>query len=379
MEQIIEKNKCCGCHACLNICPKSAIKMVEDERGFKYPIIDPKKCINCGLCKKTCPIINSHEGKKKNVIAFAAYNKNFDERKNSSSGGIFILIAKAIIKKNGVVFGATFDKEFNVVHSYIESEKDISKLMGSKYTQSNIEKTYVKVKEFLDEDRYVLFTGTPCQVEGLFAFLKKDYKKLFTQDIICHGVGAPKVWRKYLEYQKKKYDDEIKTISFRNKDKGWSLFRMKIKFKKHTYSKDLTQDIYLQFFLKNICLRESCYNCSFKKKYRNSDITLADFWGISNIHPDMNDNMGTSLVIVNTEKGNELFNSIRDSIVYKETDINKAIKYNPALTVSANHNQNENEFANHIDNMTIQALFNKYIPKPSLLDRIKTLIKRFIK
>ena len=129
MEQIIEKNKCCGCHACLNICPKSAIKMVEDERGFKYPIIDQKKCINCGLCKKTCPIINSHEGKKKNVIAFAAYNKNFDERKNSSSGGIFILIAKAIIKKNGVVFGATFDKEFNVVHSYIESEKDISKLI----------------------------------------------------------------------------------------------------------------------------------------------------------------------------------------------------------------------------------------------------------
>ena len=173
MEQIIEKNKCCGCPACLNICPKSAIKMVEDERGFKYPIIDQKKCINCGLCKKTCPIINSHEGKKKNVIAFAAYNKNFDERKNSSSGGIFILIAKAIIKRNGVVFGATFDKEFNVVHSYIESEKDISKLMGSKYTQSNIEKTYVKVKEFLDEDRYVLFTGTPCQVEGLFAFPEK--------------------------------------------------------------------------------------------------------------------------------------------------------------------------------------------------------------
>ena len=383
MEKIIENNQCSGCHACFNICPKGAIEMIEDKRGFLQPIINNDKCVDCGLCKKTCPILNKRIEAKKKIQSYACYNKNNGERKNSSSGGIFVLLAREILNRNGVIFGAKFNKNFEVVHFYCEDEKDLFDYMGSKYSQSIIGNSFKKVKEFLDSDRYVLFTGTPCQIEGLKSYLKKDYKKLYTQDIICHGVPSPKLFKKYLDFLEKKYKEEIRNYQFRNKDHGWSLFQTKILFETRTYSKMHKDDLFMRAFLSNICLRESCYNCSFKKKYRESDITLGDYWGVNNIHPKMNDDNGVSLLIVNSKKGEELFESIINDIVYVKTDLEKAIKYNSAMIKSVPHNKYEDEFLKNMDNLEIDLLINKYVPRASITKRIcrnaKNIIKKILK
>ncbi|MBR2708600.1 MAG: Coenzyme F420 hydrogenase/dehydrogenase, beta subunit C-terminal domain [Bacilli bacterium] len=380
MSEIVKKSLCCGCHACYNICPKKAITMKDDKKGFKYPIIDNDICINCNLCKNVCPILNNKNDVEKKVYAYACYNKNIDERLKSSSGGIFILFAKEIIKKNGVVFGASFDKKFNVVHSYVEKIEELGTLMTSKYTQSIIGNAYSKVKYFLKKGRYVLFTGTPCQIEGLYSFLKKDYEKLYTQDIICHGVPSPKVWRKYLDYQKSFYKDSIKNISFRDKSSGWKLYRIKILFKSNFYSEVHSDDLYMQVFLKNVCLRDSCYNCQFKKKYRKSDVTLADYWGVDNVHPEMNDDNGISLLIINSDKGKELFNSVKGDMCYLETDFNKAIKYNSAMLNSVNHCKKEKIFFDKLDVIRFDKLIKKCVPKRSFLrimiDKLKRKLKK---
>lgn len=376
MKEIVNKNECCGCCACVNICPKKAIVMEENDKGFNYPVIDQIKCINCGMCKNVCPILNNKKENVKKLNAYACFNNNFDERLNSSSGGIFVLIAKEIIKRNGVVFGAAFDNSFMIRHSFVEKESDLKKIMGSKYTQSLIENSYKKVKEFLDEDRYVLFTGTPCQIEGLKSFLRKDFKKLYTQDIVCHGVPSPKVWKKYLDYQKYKYDDDISSISFRNKSNGWTSFGMNIEFNTKNYNLNHQDDLFMKMFLSNLCLRDSCYHCHFKKKYRESDITLADYWGINNIHKEMNDDYGISLVVINSNKGKELFESIKKNIVFKETNLDAAIKYNPAMINSVNISKNRNSFFENIDKVNFQKLAKKYVPTPSILSRMKKTVKK---
>ena len=202
MIEISKKSKCSGCHACYNICPKNAINMQVDENGFKIPIVDKSKCVNCGMCDRACPIIN------KNIIdnepkVYVCYNKNENIRYKSSSGGIFTLIAREILQRKGIVFGAAFNEDFSVSHMYIDDIEKLDMLRRSKYVQSSINDTYRQAKEFLEAGRFVLFTGTPCQIEGLLAYLGKQYNKLYTQDIVCHGVPSQKVWRKYLDYRAK--------------------------------------------------------------------------------------------------------------------------------------------------------------------------------
>ena len=226
--KIIEKKDCMGCYACFNICPQNAITMQEDEKGFKYPIIDKEKCIKCGLCKKVCPVINQTIIKN-TPQAYAIINKDNYVRETSSSGGCFSLIAEYIIENGGVVFGATFDENWRVKHTWIENIEKIKMFRGSKYLQSTIGDTYKRAKEFLDKGRKVLFTGTPCQIEGLKSYLRKDYDNLYTQDIICHGVPSPKVHDKYLEYQKNKFNaKKIKRIEHRNKENGWKVVEISL-------------------------------------------------------------------------------------------------------------------------------------------------------
>ncbi|MBO5852165.1 MAG: Coenzyme F420 hydrogenase/dehydrogenase, beta subunit C-terminal domain, partial [Clostridia bacterium] len=220
--QIVDKSLCSGCSACLHICPKNSISMEPDKNGFLRPVIDETKCTNCGLCKKTCPVLNKKEQQEKNVQAYAVINKDEGVRKDSSSGGVFTQIAKYVLSKNGVVFGALFDENFKVKHAYIESENDLIKLQKSKYVQSEIGVTYKEAKNFLDQGRFVLFTGTPCQIGGLQAYLKKPYDNLITQDFICHGVPSPKVWKKYID--KKKKVGNIKEVSFKDKRTGWNKY-----------------------------------------------------------------------------------------------------------------------------------------------------------
>lgn len=355
MNNIIDKNKCTGCLACYNICPKSAISLIEDKEGFKYPVIDQNKCINCGLCKKVCPVLNSTNNEKK-ISAYACYNKDDNIRKNSSSGGIFNLLGNYILSENGIVFGAKYNKEFLVEHDYVTNKKELKEFMGSKYLQSNIKDNYKKVKKFLNEGKKVFFSGTPCQVEGLCSYLGKDYENLYTQDIICHGCPSPKVWKKYLN----SFDKKINKVNMRDKENGWNDFFMNIKFEKETYKLSHNKDKYMYFFLANYSLRSSCYNCSFKKKYRKSDITLADFWGINNIKPKLNDDKGISLVIVNSKKGEELFNNIKKNLVYEEVDFEKSIYYNSAMTESVCMPRLRNFFFKDLDKKNFNNIYIKY-------------------
>lgn len=349
MPKITDLKDCSGCHACFLVCPKKCIQMEANAEGFLYPFIDTGKCVNCGLCEKVCPVLKIVDKKEKIVSAYACYNLNEDIRLRSSSGGIFTLIAEKILDIDGAVYGAVFDEKFNVKHICVETKEELSALRGSKYVQSTIGDTYVKAKDMLDDGRVVLFTGTPCQIDGLLSFLGKKYDNLYTQDLICHGVPSPAVWRKYVEFRENKAASVAKKAFFRHKEKGWKSYSVQFEFDNRTeYKQIFSQDLFMKGFLNNLYLRQSCYNCRSKSLSRNSDITLADFWGIENIFPDMLDDKGTSLVLVNSDKGKTLIENISDNIKLKEVDINKAVKSNPSAYQSACLNKNRKKFFNVI-------------------------------
>lgn len=375
-----EKNKCNGCSACANICPKNCITMVPDELGFLYPQVDDKLCVNCSLCEKVCPVFNKVEVQS-TPKTYAIKNKNNDIRLQSSSGGVFTAIANEILRSNGVVFGVAFSDDFkSVEHLAVESAEDLSKLRGSKYVQSRVEASFSKVKTFLDNNRKVLFTGTPCQIEGLLSYLKKDYPNLYTQDIVCHGVPSPFVWKKYVEFREEKAGARVTDVTFRNKSTGWATYSVQMKFDNNAeYFVPISQDPYMKGFLDNTYLRSSCYDCAFKTTHRKADITLADFWGVWNIHPEMNDNKGTSLVIVNSEKGEELLNCIANQVEIIETDVNEAVKFNSAAIKSVPHNPKRAEFIKDFNCLEFEKVLKKYCSpdwKKQLKSKIKSLIKR---
>lgn len=377
MIEINEKSKCCGCHACFNACPVNAIEMKEDEKGFKYPKVDKEKCIKCGLCEKVCPIIQNRKVDISDEIhkAYAVNNKDDNTRKNSSSGGMFSLIATYVLENKGIVFGAAFDDEWKVKHIEIDKKEDLVKLQTSKYVQSTIGDTYKKAKQYLDDNKMVLFTGTPCQIEGLQTYLQKDYNKLYTQDIVCHGVPSPKVWKKYLEFRRKQDAAQPVRINFRQKDNGWNLFELLLQYNNSSYKTNHNDDLFFKAFLGNACLRDSCYNCSFKKMNRLSDITIGDLWGIENIAPEMNDDKGTSLVIVNSIKGKELFDKVKGNCKYQKVDLKESVDpYNPAYFRSVDKHRNADKFFDNLDNMEFDKLVNKYL-QGSIFRKIVRIVK----
>lgn len=362
MINIKNKKNCSGCHACANICPKKCITMKSDEEGFLYPSVDKDACVNCGLCEKVCH--NIHRPRSKNIPKpYACYNKDPEQRRTSSSGGIFVLIAEEILKNGGAVFGAGFDENVEVKHICVEHKDELSKLQGSKYVQSIIGDTYKKAKIMLDSGRKILFSGTPCQIDGLKLYLGKEYENLYTCDMICHGVPSPEVWKKYLKFQENLHRSQVDSEnapSFRSKVSGWINFSMSINFKNGTnYTKANGNDPFMRSFLTDLTLRPSCYRCVSKGISRNSDITLADFWGIEKVMPEMYDNRGTSLVLVNTAKGRELFDSKKEFMVYKETDIRSALRYNVAVALSVLKPVKRDYFMNSLDNTNIETLLKE--------------------
>ena len=360
MINIIDKSKCSGCYSCATICPKKCIEMLPDEEGFLYPTVDKSKCIDCGLCEKACPVV--FKNKTNNTPnAYAVINKQEKIRIKSSSGGFFSLLAESILDKGGVVFGAAFDEHLNVIHKFIETKEQLLQLRGSKYVQSNIGNTYKEAQEFLDNDRWVLFTGTPCQIEGLLSFLKKDYKKLITQDIICHGVPSPKVWQEYLKFRKKSDGSTPKSISFRDKTTGWKTYSVRWTYDNNqNYFKRSNADPMMRAFLTNSCLRYSCYDCAFKTLERPSDFTIADYWGIEKIHPELDDDKGVSLVLVNSKKGKEIFSEISDEILFKETDLSLALKHNPSAIVSCKKPKHRKKFVKKINSKNFEKIVKKH-------------------
>jgi coenzyme F420-reducing hydrogenase beta subunit len=380
---INDKTKCCGCYACYNICPQYCIKMVADKEGFWYPVVDIDQCNECGLCEKVCPILCRNQGTNQ-PVAYACINKDESIRSQSSSGGVFTLIGEKVIANNGVVFGVGFDTDFNVVHSWVDDLDGLSKFRGSKYVQSNIGSTYKEVKEFLKQGRQVLFTGTPCQIAGLKSYLGKEYDQLICIDIVCHGVPSPLVWGKYVGYREKISGSRTERIAFRRKNCGWKLFSVSFSFDNETeYIKPLTEDIFMQGFLKDLFLRPSCYECSFKTLNRQSDITLADFWGVENILPEMFDDQGTSLALVHSDKGREMLLSIEEQMISEEVDIDQAILFNPSAVKSVDYNPKRDKFFKELNKTKdINKLISKYIqvsfPRKAY-GKIRSLLGRSIK
>lgn len=373
MIQITDKTKCCGCSACYNICPKNAIQMVEDENGFKYPVVDKEKCINCGLCEKVCPYNNEYTKKEifSTSLAYGGWNTDEEIRKKSTSGGVFSAIAKYIFDNNGVVCGAIYDNDFKVVHDIAYNMEDLKKMNGSKYAQSDMKNNFKRIKEHLENNKLVLFSGTPCQVAGLNSFLGKEYENLYTCDIVCHGVPSPKVFEKYKKELEEKNSSKIADINFRDKISGWQGYSFSTQFKNDKkYTEKSNKNEYMKAFIGDIDLRESCPTCKFAKLPRYTDFTLGDFWGVDNCYPELNkDNKGTSLVLVHTQKGKDLLLENKD-IFIKQCDLSKSIKGNPSILEHKPANKNREKFFKELENTEIAALVNKYIPKPSLAKKI---------
>lgn len=381
-KKIVNKKDCTGCYACENICPSNSISMVDDTEGFWYPAVDYDKCIKCKKCINVCPIINNTILNNKPVV-YACINNDEKVRLNSSSGGIFTLVSEEVVNQDGIVFGARFNVDFKVEHSFVESKEDLERFRGSKYVQSRIGETYKLVREFLIANRKVLFTGTPCQIAGLKSFLGKDYENLLCMDIICHGVPSPVVWEKYVNYREKDAGSLVQRITFRLKNESWKRYSISFLFKNNTeYREIYNKDLYMKAFLRDIYLRPSCYECEFKGLNRQSDITLADFWGIQNVLPEMDDDKGTSLIFINSKAGKVIFDSISKNTVCKVVNVNNVIKYNTAAIKSAQTNPNRKVFFDSLNKLDFDILVNKYC-KDKYLIRIKRnlriLIVNFIK
>lgn len=379
---IKDKSKCSGCNACGNICPVDAIIMKEDNEGFYYPFVNNDKCIKCKACIKICPILNKQQVNSANdKKVYGCYNKNIEMRLKSSSGGFFYVIAEYILKHNGIVYGASFDNSWRVVHTGIDSLDKLEVLMGSKYVESYISEIILReVKLNLDKGRLVLFTGTPCQIGGVKSFLQKDYKNLYTVDFICHGVPSPLVWEKYLKFN---YDiSKIKNIYFRNKINGWNNFMCMVELKNgNKIYKSPDDDLYMLGFLNNLYLRTSCHACSFKDFSRNSDFTIADCWGALEICPDINDDKGLSAVFIQSRKGEQLFEYLREKLVIKELNSELVIKHNTSMIKSSLVNKNREKFFSYLsqDNLKINKLISKYYFQYGFRKRLSVYLRNKLK
>ena len=332
MNNILKLGKdCCGCTACEQVCPKSCISFGADTEGFLYPTVDENLCIECGKCIKHCPILSDvKRGTSPKV--FAAKYKDRNTVFKSTSGGIFIPLAKFIIDKGGAVFGCAFDEALTARHIKIESVDQLYKLQSSKYVQSNTEGIYSEVKAELDKGRYVLFSGTGCQAAGLKNFLDKNYDRLITVDIICHGVPSPKLFDKYIGYMGQKLGNKLTDYNFRSKEKrGWDLY-YKATAKNKSKSDYGFFDPYYNAFLTCKTYRESCYNCKFANSQRAGDITLGDYWGIQKMHPEFYDDNGVSLVLINSDKGQKLWEKISPEIEAVPSTLEKASVMNKNLS-----------------------------------------------
>ena len=372
---MIHKNKCCGCTACIHACPVKCIEMKEDKEGFLYPTVDNEKCINCHKCERVCPVENLRNDNTE-TKTFIGYSKKEEIRKVSSSGGIFSLVSEWILSQNGVVFGASFDENFEVYHVAAETEEELSKLRGSKYVQSRLGDVYPLVKQYLENNRKVLFTGTACQIAGLKNFLKKDYENLYTVDVLCHGVPSSKIWRTYLEDKREQYNSPIEKIEFRNKEKGWVNYSVNIEFADNRrYCAKFSEDKYIQMFLGNIDLRPSCHYCRFKDFPRISDMTIGDSWGITSYMPDMFDDKGTSDIFVNSQKGRQMLDEVSESLVLRDADFEKVLSMTYDIRKAALKHPNRKKFFEGVEKGEDINTLHGYLKK-SIVQKASSFIRR---
>lgn len=385
MQHRIEKNHCTGCTACASVCPKGCITMAADEDGFLFPVVDAEKCVSCGLCEKVCPIITPLEKPTNEPVAYAAYSRDEAMRLSSSSGGVFTELAKAVLNDGGAVFGAAYNEAFEVVHICAENETDLARLRGAKYAQSDLGDSFRDVKRRLEQGQKVLFSGTPCQVGGLKAFLRKDYENLLTVDFVCHSVPSPMAWREYVKYRARQDNggEMPRAINLRDKRTGWTNYQYSNLFTYadgHTHTARSGESLYMKLFVGDYINRESCADCRFKGYSRVSDLTIGDFWGIWDIEPEMDDNKGTSVVLVQTPRGQGLLDRIADQLILKAVTLEEASRQNGAMLKAAQSNPRREEALARIRVGQITECESWFaVPKVTPVQKAKELAKRFLR
>ncbi len=367
-----DKSMCSGCTACASICPKGAIKMVRDNEGFLYPQIDKNKCIECGLCKRTCPILNKQEKRPFTQKAYLFQNNNENIRADSTSGGFFSALGEYIINNHGIVYGASFNKDFIVEHTKATKIYELNKFRKSKYVQSNQNNCFEEIKQYLNAGTLVCYSGTPCQVAGLKAFLKKDYKNLITVDLMCHSVPSPLFFEKYKQYILQKLNaTKILNINFRDKSKyGYKYSMMTVKTDNGTYSEGIDTDPYLRGFFGDLTVRPSCFNCQFKTQQRVSDITIWDCFNINELDRKLDDDKGTTRILIQSQKGQDIINNLQN-VILKEIPVEKAVDKVKEMTHSVKYNNKRHNF---FDNINDDNFIEQKFPK-----NIKTKINSFVR
>ena len=368
MITITDKSQCCGCWACENVCPKSCIRMEEDNEGFRYPKVNTEKCIECGLCEKVCPI---KQPRQNDTVpeSFVVQNKNAQILRNSTSGGFYSAIANYVIEKGGVVFGAAFDENMTLRHTYSETLEGCTRFRGSKYVQSLIGDSYTQAKKFLDAGRLVVFSGTPCQVAGLYGYLRnRKYENLITVDLVCHGTPSPRLLRKYLAYHATLAKSKV--VDYRSRDKyyGYDFSTATITFADASkqYHKGKESDLMLGLYFKDLISRPSCYQCHFKTLHRISDITIFDCWDASSVSKKFS-NKGATNVFIHTEKGKAVFEQLKSDFIWAPSNIVPIIKRDGVMIKHCvPMNTKRDDFFRDLKNCSIIEIEKKYLPKSNL-------------
>ncbi len=365
------KEECCGCSACMSVCPKHCIEMKDDVEGFKYPLIDESRCCKCNRCEQVCPIIHGNKEIKKEQKAFLAQNKDEIIRLQSTSGGVFSALATSIIEEGGVVFGASMDDSYVVNHVCVSSENDLVKFRNSKYVQSNINNCFIQAKEYLNNGVKVLFSGTPCQIEGLKNYLKVESANLYCVDVVCRAVPSPLVLKKYVDWHFNKFDGQIASLRFRDKKKyGYRFTQMEVVYKEpniDTYYAGKESDPYLRAFFENYCDRPSCHECNFRKQYRVSDITLWDAQDCGKICKKLDDNKGTSKVLIHSKQGNQLWKKAESKMIYYELLPDIVVDGVFEMKSSIAPNTRRGEFMDALNMFEGNELFDNFFPNSRII------------
>lgn len=377
---ISKKESCTGCTACYSVCPKHAITMVADSEGFKYPFVDATLCIDCGVCDNTCPIKrrDKREESKVTPVAYAAhYSSNERVWYESASGGAFTAITDYIYKRRGIVYGAAFNDAMEVVHDSADNPSDAVRFRDSKYVQSDLRDTFLRVKNDLTKSKLVLFSGTPCQVAGLKGFLKKDFENLLTVDLICHSVPSPSVFQDYINYIQKKYGKRIVRICFKDKTLGWDKFQTpRIYFDDGTdiFNVDDSK-LWALLFYSYLVVRPSCHACRFSNLVREGDITIGDFWGVEKLCPEYNVPNGASLMLLNSDKGKKSFDDISSNLRFSLANAKEALPN--TLLYTTTPNPQRQKFWEEYNRSNFISVVNKYLEIGPYYERKRLIRKLF--
>ena len=375
MSLLCQQERCTGCTACASVCPKGCIAMTADADGFRYPVIDEAACVGCGLCAKVCPVLSDRKPDHM-PRAYAAFSADTQMRLESSSGGVFTELARYILAQKGAVFGAVYAEDFRVVHACAEDEATLAQMRGAKYAQSDLDGIFADVKTRLDRGQQVLFSGTPCQVGGLAAFLGRSYENLIAVDFVCHSVPSPLAWAEYVRSL-----GEVHSVNLRAKDRGWSRYGYchRVETAEGVRLIPNGESLHMKLFVGGYTTRPSCADCHFKGYARGSDLTIGDFWGIWDSHPDMDDDRGTSVVLVQSERGRRIWEAVASRLTVLEVSAEEASRQNPAMLVSAKPAADRDAVLARIRSGGIAGCAELFRQKPpSLARRIRSKVRRIL-